>query len=242
MVEVGSRLDLPRAALDPGDMTSDAVEDAPRRPRLTLGRVDRIQVQVGYRGRPDGPAAQHFLLDMTLPESDPDGSAGVVDESRILTALEPVLYAESDAPLHYSVHAHRWHTSWGPSPGALEVGVLVTTGPGASALAGAWERGAILAFRDLLGLLGRRTTPPVSRDAAVLRARQSAATAYAVDPDALSLSAEEHHPAEGSWTVGLRSRQGDEYDVVVGLVDGYAGSVRVRHTTLSEVFDSVGSE
>jgi hypothetical protein len=42
--------------------------------------------------------------------------------------------------------------------------------------------------------------------------------------------------------VGLRSTAGDEYDVVVGLVDGYAGSVRVRHEERIEVFDSVGSE
>ena len=229
-------------ALDAGHMTSDAVEDASRRPRLTLGRLERVQVQVGYRGRPDSPAEQHFLLDVTLPEADPDPSVGTVDESRILAALEPVLYTESDTPLHYSVHAHRWHTSWGPSPGALEIGVLVTTGPGASALAEAWQRSVILAFRDLLGLLGRPTAPPASRDAAVLRARHSAATAYAVDPDVLSLTAEEHHPTAGSWTVGLRSPEGDEYDVVVGLVDGHAGSVRVRHTRLSEVFDSVGSE
>jgi hypothetical protein len=223
-------------------MTSDAVENASRRPRLTLGRLERVQVQVGYRGRPDGPAEQHFLLDVTLAEPDPDSPAGAVDESRILAALEPVLYADSDTPLHYSVHAHRWHTSWGPAPGALEIGVLVTTGPGASALADAWQRNAILAFRELLELLGRPAAQPPSRDGAVLRARHSAATAYAVDPDLLSLTAEEHHPAAGSWAVGLRSPEGDEYDVVVGLVDGHAGSVRVRHTRLSEVFDSVGSE
>ncbi len=29
---------------------------------------------------------------------------------------------------------------------------------------------------------------------------------------------------------------------MVGLVDGYAGSVRVRHDVRTEVFDSVGSE
>ena len=223
-------------------MPSDAVEDASRRPRLTLGRVDRVQVQVGYRGRPDGPAEQHFLLDVTLPDADTDSRAGDLDESRILAALEPVLYADPERPLHYSVHAHRWHTSWGPSPGALEIGVLVTTGPGTSAVSDAWQGGVTRAFRDLLELLGRPAAARTSRDAAVLRARRSAATTYAVDPDALSLSAEEHHPAAGSWTVGLRTNDGDEYDVVVGLVDGYAGSVRLRHTTRSEVFDSVGSE
>ena len=40
----------------------------------------------------------------------------------------------------------------------------------------------------------------------------------------------------------LRTTSGDGYDVVVGLVDGYAGSVRVRHEGRIEVFDSVGSE
>ena len=66
--------------------------------------------------------------------------------------------------------------------------------------------------------------------------------AYGLDPDTLTLSAEEHHRAANSWTVGLRTTMGDEYDVVVGLVDGYAGSVRIRHGRRTEIFDSVGSE
>jgi hypothetical protein len=223
-------------------MPSYAVEDASRRPRLTLGRVDRIQVQVGYRARPDDRAEQHFLLDVTLPDPVTTSPAGLLDESRILATLEPVLYADAGTPLHYSVHAHRWHASWGPSPGTLEIGVLVTTGTGASAVSDTWKDGVTRAFRDLLDLLGRPAATPTSRDAAVLRARRSTATTYAVDPEALSLSAEEHHPALGTWTVGLRTHDGDEYDVVVGLVDGYAGSVRVRHTRRSEVVDSVGAE
>ena len=44
-----------------------------------------------------------------------------------------MLYDDDGAPRHYSVHQHRWHTSWGPSPGALEIGILVTTGPRAAA-------------------------------------------------------------------------------------------------------------
>lgn len=221
-------------------MARESVEESASRPRLTLGRVDRVQVQVGYRVRPDGPADQHFLLDVTLPE--PDAGRDGLDESRILRTLDPVLHAGSEAPRHYSVHAHRWHTSWGPSPGTLEIGVLVTTGPGATATSDRWEDGVTSAFRALLDLLAAPPATPTARDAAVLRARRSAEAAYAVDPDALSLSAEEHHPAHNSWTLGLRTTAGDEYDVVVGLVDGYAGSVRVRHTTRSEVSDSVGSE
>ena len=109
-------------------MASDAVgEHSSRRPLLTLGRVDRVRVQVGYRARPDGPAYEQFLLDVPVPETA--GVAEQLDESRVLAALEPVLYAGAGPARHYSLHQHRWHTSWGSSPGALEIGLLVTTGP-----------------------------------------------------------------------------------------------------------------
>ena len=231
---------LPRAA-NAEDMASDAVGEHPsRRPLLTLGRVDRVHVQVGYRARPDGPAYQQFLLDVPVPETA--GAPEELDESRVLAALEPVLYAGAGAPRHYSLHQHRWHTSWGPSPGALEIGLLVTTGTRAAGQSEAALAGVTRAFRDLLELAGRPESTPISRDAALLGARHGAATAYAVDPDSLSPSTEEHHLAENSWRVRLRTTGGEEYDVVVGLVDGHAGSVRVQHTERIEVFDSVGSE
>jgi hypothetical protein len=63
-----------------------------------------------------------------------------------------------------------------------------------------------------------------------------------VDPDGLSVSAEEHRLAENSWTVRLRTTAGDDYEVVVGFVDGYAGAVRVQHGHRIEVSDSIGSE
>ena len=56
------------------------------------------------------------------------------------------------------------------------------------------------------------------------------------------LNVEEHRPAENSWTIGLRATAADQYEVVVGFVDGYAGSVRVRHDRRIEVSDSIGSE
>ena len=98
------------------------------------------------------------------------------------------------------------------------------------------------AFRDLMEVAGRPEPTPTSRDAAILRARRGAATAFAVDPDTLSLSAEEHHPSENSWTFELRTTAEDAYEVVVGFVDGYAGSVLVRHEQRIEVSDSIGSE
>ena len=221
-------------------MASDAVgEHSSRRPLLTLGRVDRVRVQVGYRARPDGPAYEQFLLDVPVPETA--GVAEQLDESRVLAALEPVLYAGAGPARHYSLHQHRWHTSWGSSPGALEIGLLVTTGTRTAGQSDTALAGVTRAFRGLLQLAGRPEPTPISRDAALVRARHGAATAYAVDPDSLSPSTEQHL-AENSWRVRLRTTGGDEYDVVVGLVDGCAGSVRVQHTGRIEVFDSVGSE
>ena len=98
------------------------------------------------------------------------------------------------------------------------------------------------AFRELMEVAGQPEPTPTSREAAILRARRGAATAFAVDPDTLSLSAEEHHPSENSWTFKLRTTAEDAYEVVVGFVDGYAGSVLVRHEQRIEVSDSIGSE
>lgn len=221
-------------------MASHPVDARSPRPLLTLGGVNRIRIQVGYRTRPDGPAYQQFLLDLPAPETE--GDQEVLDETRVLATLEPVLYAGAEVPRHYSLHQHRWHTSWGPSPDALEIGLLVSTRTRTAAVLEASYDGVTRAFRDLLELAGLPAPERTTRDAAILRARRSVATAYAVDLDALSLSSEEHHPAENSWTVGLRTTTGDEYGVEVGFLDGYTGSVRVQHERRNEVFDSVGTE
>ena len=237
----GRVLDLGLRRTKSEDMTSHSV-DSPRR-LLTLGRVDRVRVQVGFRARPDDRPYQQFLLDLSVPETDSARERDAFDERRALAALEPVLYAGAEAPRHYSLHQHRWHTSWGASPGVLDIGLLVTTGASTAAtISQASHDSVTRAFRDLMEVAGQSQPTPTSRDAAILRARRAAATAYAVDPDALSLSVEEHHPAENSWTVGLRTTAGDEYEVVVGFLDGYAGSVRVRHGQRIEVSDSIGSE
>lgn len=222
-------------------MTNHAVDSSRR--LLTLGRVDLVRVQVGYRSSPDERAYQQFLLDLTVPEGDSAADQDAFDERLALAALEPVLYAGAVAPRHYSLHQHRWHTSWGASPGAVEFGLLVTTGTGTTlAVSEVSHQGVTRAFRDLMEVAGQPEPTSTPRDAAIMRARRGAATAYAVDPDALSLSAEEHHPAENSWTFRLRGTTGDEYEVVVGFVDGYAGSVWVRHEQRIEVYDSIGSE
>lgn len=212
---------------------------APERslPLLTFGRVGRLRVQVGYRLRPDGSAYQQYLLDLPIHDD-----AAAFEEARVLATLEPVLYAGADAPRHYSLHQHRWHTSWGMSPNELELGLLVTTGTKTSDVSTAADDGVTRAFRDLMELTGLPEPEPLSRDDAVLRARQGAATVFKVDPESLWLGTEQHHPVEGSWTMGLRATDGEQYDVRVGFVDGYAGSARVRHARPIEVSDSVGSE
>jgi hypothetical protein len=220
-------------------MVSDAVDELRSRRLLTLGRVDRLLVQVGYRATPDGPAHEQFLLDLAVPEG-PGAEPVALTEADILATLDPVLLVGSEAPRHYSLHQHRWHTSWGASPGALEIGLLVTTEARTAVLSQAALDRVTVAFRDLLDKVGRPEQTRVSRDAAILRARRSAATTYALDPERLSVTAEEHHASENSWTVGLRAGVGQEYDVVVGLVDGYVGSVRVRHEERTEIVDSVG--
>jgi hypothetical protein len=222
-------------------MTSHSV-DSPRR-LLTLGRVDRVRVQVGFRASPEDRPYEQFLLDLSVPEADSARENDGFDERQVLAALEPVLHAGAGAPRHYSLHQHRWHTSWGVSPGDLDIGLLVTTGTRTTAaISEASHDSVTRAFRDLMEMAGQPQSTPTSRDAAILRARRGAATAYGVDPDAMSLSAEEHHSAENSWTVTLRATAGDAYEVVVGMVDGYSGSVRVRHEQRIEVSDSIGSE
>jgi hypothetical protein len=222
-------------------MGTDAVDHS--RPLLTFGRVDAVRVQVGYRASPEDVAHQQFLLDLPLLEAGGARDRDAIDDRLVLGALESVLYAGADAPRHYSLHQHRWHTSWGASPGAMEIGLLVTTGTRTtSASSEASLDGVTRAFRELMDVAGQPEPTPTSRDAAILRARRGAATAYAVDPDTLSLSAEEHHPTENSWTFNLRTTAEDAYEVVVGFVDGYAGSVQVRHEQRIEVSDSIGSE
>jgi hypothetical protein len=216
--------------------------DSPRR-LLTLGRVDQVRVQVGLRATPDDRPYQQFLLDLAVAVGDSLRKHDTFDEQLALAALEPVLFAGTEAPRHYSLHQHRWHTSWGASPGVLDIGLLVTTGATKTAtISEASHESVARAFRDLMEMLGRPQPTPTTRDAAILRARRAAATAYAMDPDALSVNVEEHRPAENSWTIGLRATAADQYEVVVGFVDGYAGSVRVRHDRRIEVSDSIGSE
>jgi hypothetical protein len=205
------------------------------RPLLTLGRIDRIWIQVGFRMTPTAQAYEQFLLDLTLDEE-----RSQLEEAAVVSALEPILYAGDGPPRHYSLHQHRWSTSWGPSPGALELGLLITTSHRSRRDTDSTVVGE--AFRALLGLAGLSATEPITRDAAVVGARRAAEAAYGIDQGARRLTFEMHDVDARAWRIGLRDQISGEYDVVVGLVDGYARAIRVRHEAGVEVVDSVGSD
>ena len=134
-------------------MTSHS-DDPPDR-LLTLGRVDWVRVQVGFRASPDDRPYQQFLLDLSVPEADSARANDAFDERQALALLEPVLYAGAKAPRHYSLHQHRWHTSWGVSPGAVDIGLLVTTGTRTTAaIVEASHDSVTRAFHDLMEVAG----------------------------------------------------------------------------------------
>lgn len=208
---------------------------------LRLGRVDRIRIQVGYREVPDGTPYDQFLLDLPVPDPEEPG-AEPFDTQLCLTALEPVLYVDADAPRHYSLHEHRWHTSWAPTAGVVDLGLTVTTGAASRVKSEAAYDAVLKAFRALLELVGASTGRSLSRDASLLQARRGLAAAYGLDADALSLVSEEARSAAGTWRCGFRTPDFQRYAVTVGFVDGYAGSIRARREPPDEVTDSVGPE
>lgn len=208
---------------------------------LRLGRVDRVRIQVSYREAPESPAHDAFLLDLPVADAD-DPRAEPFDPQLYLDALEPVLYLGSDVPRHYSLHQHRWHTSWAPASGAVDLGLTVTTGEATRATNGATYDAVLGAFRGLLELAGAPQKGRLSRDGALLKARRGAASAYGLDSDDLSLVSSEFQAESATWRCGFRDRVFQRYAVTVGFVDGHPASVRAQREGRDEVRDSVGPE
>lgn len=218
---------MARTAADPPDSSGRV---------LHLGRVDRLRVRVGYGPALGEPARDVLLLD--VPLTGPD----TFDEEPYLEALEPILYAAPAALLPYSVHLDRHHTSLGSVAGEVEIRMDLTTGAGP--LPTEAIEAVAHAFRRILDHAGAPERPELRHDDAIDRARAHVREAYPeMDPVELSVSDEEHRPAQGSWSIGLRRRTDlDRYVVVVGFLDGHPGSAHVHHHRRSEVLDSVGSE
>lgn len=205
---------------------------------LHLGRVDQLRVRVGYGPALGDPPRDVFLLDVPLEAAD------TFDEEPYLEALEPVLYAAVTAPLPYSVHLDRHHTSHGSSAGEVEIRMELSTGGESGSLPTGAIEAVAHGFRRILDHAGPPGRLELRHDDAIDRARAQVREAYPeMDPAELSVSDEEHRPAQGSWSIGLRRHTDlDRYVVVVGFLDGHPGSAHVHHHRRSEVLDSVGSE
>jgi hypothetical protein len=204
---------------------------------LNLGSVDQMRVRVDYGRMLDGPSHDVFLLDMQVAATE------AFDEMPYLEALEPILYAGAETPLVYSVNVNRHHTSWGSALGEAEIRLNLTTGRMSAMLAPTALDAVTLAFRRVREHAGGPVRPKLRHDDAIALARVRVEEAYPeVHSDALSVSDEEHRAAHDSWSIGLRTKDLDRYVVVIGFLDGYAGSAHVRHQPRSEVLDSVGSE
>jgi hypothetical protein len=82
----------------------------------------------------------------------------------------------------------------------------------------------------------------LSRGDAITAARAAVAHAFpGVDPAGLSLTDEEHHEAEGRWSMGLAQPGVTRYQVQLGFVPGAPASAHVHRMPLGEVVDSVGT-
>jgi hypothetical protein len=216
--------------------SASADHSAPSEHELNLGTIDQLRVRVGFGRMLDGPAHDVFLLDV------PVAAGEAFDETPYLEALEPILYAESETPLVYSVNLNRHHMSWGPSAGEAEIRLHVTTGSVSARLTSTALDAVTVAFRKVFEHSGRPARE-LRHDDAIALARVRVEEAYPeVHSDVLSVSDEEHRASHGSWSIGLRTRDLDRYVVVIGFVDGYADSAHIRHQPRSEVLDSVGSE
>lgn len=220
---------MARTAADPSDASAR---------QLQLGRVDQLRIRLRYGPTLDAPAPDVFLLDVPLAAAD------TFDEKPYLEALEPILYAAAAAPLPYSVHLHRHHTSLGATAGEVEIRIDVATGAAPSRLPTAAVDAVAAGFRSVLEHTGPPGSLALRHDDAIDRARAQVREAYPeVDPAELTVSDEEHRPAQGSWSVGLRRHTDlDRYVVVVGFLDGCPDSAHVHHHRRSEVLDSVGGE
>jgi hypothetical protein len=92
-----------------------------------------------------------------------------------------------------------------------------------------------------LARTSRAAEGALSRGDAISGARAAVAHAFpGVDPEDLSLTDEEHHAAEGRWSVGLARPGVTRYQVQVGFVPDVPASAHVHRMPLGEVVDSVG--
>jgi hypothetical protein len=208
---------------------------------LRQGRVASLRVTVACARSLDDEPHDVYLLDLT-PADDPAAGGGRFDEVSFLECLEPVLDAAGGPP-SWVVDVVRSHRSDRGGMGEAHLSVLLALGAGAPVAQPVRDLTPVVqsAFATL-ARTSRTAERALSRADAISGARAAVAHAFSgVDPRELSLTDEEHHEAEGRWSVGLTRPGVTRYQVQLGFVPGVPPSAHVHRMPLGEVVDSVGT-
>jgi hypothetical protein len=208
---------------------------------LRQGRVASLRVTVACARSLDDVPHDVYLLDLT-PAGEPTVEGGRFDEVSLLECLEPVLDAAGGAP-SWVVDVVRSHRSDRDGMGEARLSIRLAmdeNGPIAQPTRDITSlvQSAFAALARPYGVAERA----LSRGDAISGARAAVARAFpGVDPKALSLTDEEHHEAEGRWSVGLAQPGATRYQVQLGFVPGVPASAHAHRMPLGEVVDSVGT-
>lgn len=198
---------------------------------VDMGVVEEVRVSVAFAPTGDVPAEEVYVLEVRRAAP----ATREWDERRYVERLGGVLPAATPPPYTFAVSRRR--CTWEAPEGRCDVALLVVS----TADAGSREAVAT-AFRSILDLEQAGGSAPASRSEAIAVARRVAAVVWAdTDAAGLTVTEEEHRPAQQRWAIGLVGPDGTRYQVDVGLVDGNPATVRARRTAPAEVVDSIGT-
>ncbi len=216
---------------------------------LRQGRVDGLRVTVACARSLDEMPYDVYLLDLVTPSQTVAGG-GRFDEVPYLECLEPVLDAAGGPP-SWVVEVTRTHRSDHDGVGQAQLSVLLAVGKAPSAPGPEPDLTAVVrsAFTQMAHSPAARAAQGAREAAGGLSHSQALTAAMAaiahsfpgIDPKALSLTDEEHHAAEGRWSLGLALPEVARFQVQLGLVPGALASAHVRRMPVGEVVDSVGT-
>lgn len=208
---------------------------------LRQGRVANLRVTIACARSLEDVPHDVYLVDLT-PAGDPTAGGGRFDEGSLLECLEPVLETEGRPP-SWVVDVVRSHRSDRDGIGEARLSIRLAMGgnePGAQPVGDLTS--VVQSAFATLARTSRAAERALSRGDAIIAARAAVAHAFAgVDPEDLSLTDEEHHEAEGRWSVGLARLGETRYQVQLGFVPAVPASAHVHRMPLGEVVDSVGS-
>lgn len=204
---------------------------------LRQGRVVGLRITVACARSLDEEPSDVYLLDVGPSAL----GMGRFDEVPYLENLEPVLDAAGGPP-SWVVEVGRSHRSDPDALGQARLTVLLGTG-GAPYAAGPGPDLTPVVRASLAGMVGSTSDGRDAPDRDEALAAAVSAVVYAfpdVDPQALSITDEEHHAEEVRWTVGLMVPGRVRYVVQLGFVPGAPTSAHVHRLPAGEVVDSVG--